>query len=159
MCINNERYKYKCIYPLSNITGCLIANMSTVETLEIRLTWLRCMKIWTLAQIRRIPQILVLPNFRTINKKKHLSWIPSLKLTTQAPENGWLEDETFPVRFGFFSRGLAVFVRENISPDFINLKFSMLSLSLIIFSNSTYHRRSLPNVQQLLLKWINMRQR
>lgn len=73
MYINNERYKYKCIYPLSNITGCLIANMSTVETLEIRLTWLRCMKIWTLAQSRRIPQILVLPNFRTINNKKHLS--------------------------------------------------------------------------------------
>ena len=38
--------------------------------------------------------------------------LPSLKLTSKAPENEWLEDDPFLLGFGLFSGAFAVSFRE-----------------------------------------------
>ena len=40
--------------------------------------------------------------------------IPSLKLTSKAPENGWLEYDPFLLGFGLFSGAFAVSFREGV---------------------------------------------
>ena len=40
--------------------------------------------------------------------------VPSLKLTANAPENGWLEYDPFLLGFGLFSGAFAVSFREGI---------------------------------------------